>query len=157
MSRPDIRSLECIVLPVGPCDWLLPAVCVAEIVRYQPLAKVTGPQACIGLLGWNDGDVPVVDLGLAAADPHPITHVRAIAVLNRTIADSPWPFWAMVLSGLPRRRRVSATMISRSESAAPVCPGSCVHAGAEEFLIPELGWLQRDQLPPVTWAEQGMS
>lgn len=152
-SPPD-RVLDCLVLPVGQADVLLPEVCVIEIVRYQSLAQVAGPRACIGLLGWHEGDVPVVDLGLlSAGGVQSVTRGRAIAILQRTIADSPWPFWAMALSGLPRKRRVEASAVPLVDSGSSGCPGSWVRMGANQCLIPDLAWLQREQLPPVTWTE----
>ena len=151
---PADRVLECLVLPVGQFDVLLPTVCVVEVVRYQALARAVGPQACIGLLGWHDGDVPVVDLGLLTPDGgQSVTHGRAIAILQRTITDSPWPYWAVGLSGLPRKRRVAASAIALAGTASSGCPGSWVRVGADRCLIPDLGWLQREQLPQATWTE----
>lgn len=155
MSYPGSeRVLECLVLPIGQAEVLVPAVCVAEVVRYQPLAWASGPSACIGLLGWHEGDVPVIDLGLVAdGGAQWVTHGRAIAVLQRTLADAAWPFWAVALSDLPRKRRVAAGALVLAETAASGCPGSWVHLGSDSYLIPDLAWLQREQLPPVTWSE----
>lgn len=154
-SPPD-RVLECLVLPAGQVDLLLPEVCVVEVLRYQPLARAAGPRGCIGLLGWREGDVPVVDVGLlGAVAAQAVTQGRAIAILQRTIADSLWPFWAVALSGLPRKRRVEASAVALVGAESSGCPGSWVRAGASQCLIPDLASLQREQLPPVTWTQPG--
>ncbi|MGA1675269.1 MAG: hypothetical protein ACO377_02430 [Pseudomonadales bacterium] len=146
-------SIECLLLPVGAGDWLLPAVCVVEVVRYRPLARVAAPDACIGLLGWQDGDVPVIDVARLERDrAQAVAAWPLIAVLNRTAADAPWPFWAVALSNLPRRRRMFASSVALAEVQAAGCPGSWVVADSGRCLIPDLAWLQREQLPPLTWS-----
>ncbi len=119
--------IPCLMLPLHQKNILLPSMAVAEIIAYEEPKKIADvPQWLLGLLTWRGVPIPLahlekMDSPLAWNAGHQETEAKQagkyyIAVINRSkkiVSNprekhaSPYPFFAILVEGVPKLYHVS--------------------------------------------------
>jgi chemosensory pili system protein ChpC len=142
----EVVEVSCVILPLRSAQLVVPATCIAEVLPWRsPTPLPDGPPWCAGTLNWHGAIVPVLVLEALGAEPEaPIAmQGRCLAVVNRMAAEAPWPFYALVVHGIPRL--VQVAQVDLSAETAPEAPGELlrVQVGTELLVIPDLVGLER--------------
>ena len=141
----DAAEVSCVILPLGEIQLVVPAVCVAEVLPWRIPATLNGvPRWCQGTVNWHGAVIPVVDQELldASDDGEAPEAGRCLAVINRTTPDAVWPFYALVVRGIPRL--VQVAQMDLAAERGPEGPGELlrVKVGTELLVIPDLARLE---------------
>jgi hypothetical protein len=154
-SRPSIftskGAVPCLLLGVSVAEsWLVPNVCVAEVVPVKNLKIEWQPTTAarqVGFVNWRGLAVPLLGFQGEVDTLHPIYSKAQVAILNRLKPDG-LPFWGLVLLGLPRLIRLQdqaewdELLASDGESIA--IEGDL--GSNQPFMIPDLlYWYERAQ------------
>jgi len=142
----DPAEVSCVILPLRAAQLVVPAVCVAEVLPWRaPEPLAAAPLWCVGTLNWHGAVIPVVDhealaAGDAASAP---TGGRCLAVVNRTTPDAAWPFYALVVYGIPRLVMVAEVDLVAEAGAEGCAELMRVRVGTEQLSIPDLALIAR--------------
>ena len=146
ISTGQATEVSCVILPLRGRQLVLPAACVAEAVLWRDPAPLAGaPGWCAGTFNWHGAVIPALDLErLAASEPaSEPERGRCLAVVNRITPDASWPFYALVVHGIPRLVLVAQADVA--EESGPTDRGELLHVrvGTERLVIPDLAELER--------------
>lgn len=136
----DAGGIRAQLLPIAGAELLLPNCAIAEIVDYQPPETAPGgPQWLLGWFEWRGLRVPLLSFEAASGDaPSAASRRCRIAVLNRQAGDSPAPFMALALHGIPhliRLREGELLAVAEPVKAPALC---AVQVGSRTAVIPDL-------------------
>ena len=142
----DAAEVSCLILPLRTVQLVVPALCVAEVLPWRTLVPLpAGPRWCAGTLNWHGAVIPVIDHEAidAAEGAEGSLAGRCLAVINRTTPDAAWPFYALVVHGIPRL--VQVAQVDLAAERGPEVPGELlrVRVGTELLVIPDLAALER--------------
>lgn len=142
----EAGEISCVILPLREVQLVLPTGCVAEVLSWRaPVPLAAAPSWCAGTINWHGAVIPAVDHEIleresTVGDSGP---GRCLAVINRTTSGAAWPFYALVVHGIPRL--VLVAQMDLSGERDPEASGELlrVRVGAELLVIPDLGGLER--------------
>ncbi|GAC1308151.1 MAG: hypothetical protein NVSMB10_14190 [Steroidobacteraceae bacterium] len=144
----DLREeLYSLLVPLSGERLLVPRVCVAEVISYQPPAEMTNaPPWYVGLISWNSLNVPVVSFEGAVGQALPNVSTRTrIVIFHATAGKLQAGFFGMLTQGFPQLVRVNAEVVrpDPSRAFAERSPVICqVRMINETPLIPDLQRLE---------------
>lgn len=106
-------ELYSLLVPLHQDRLILPRTCVAEVVRYAPLAiGEGGPPWMRGYIGWNGHQVPVVSFealaGLTPAEPGGRTRVAIISAITGRLKGG---YFGVLTEGFPQLVRVNREVV----------------------------------------------
>jgi len=142
----EAEEISCVILPLREVQLVLPTGCVAEVLSWRPpVPLAAAPRWCAGTINWHGAVIPAVDheileRGSAVAESGA---GRCLAVINRTTAAAAWPFYALVVHGIPRL--VLVAQMDLSGERDPEASGELlrVRVGTELLVIPDMAGLER--------------
>jgi chemosensory pili system protein ChpC len=143
--RDELYSL---LVPLAGERLIVPRVCVAEVIGYQPPAEMTNaPPWYLGVVTWGERSVPVVSFEGAFGQALPAVSSRTRIVIFHAFAGLlPGGHFGVLTQGFPQLVRVNADVIrpdpSRgfSERSPVICQVRMVN---ETPLIPDLQRLEQ--------------
>jgi chemosensory pili system protein ChpC len=136
-------ELYSLLVPLHQDRLILPRACVAEVVRYAPLAtREEGPPWMRGFISWNGHEVPVVSFealaGRSPAEPGGRTRVAIISAITGRL---PGGYFGVLTEGFPQLVRVNREVIQPAarhpwpDSGPVICQIRMIN---EYPLIPDL-------------------
>jgi chemosensory pili system protein ChpC len=150
-------EVACVILPLRSVHLVVPAMCVAEVLPWRAPSPLAGaPRGCPGTLNWHGATIPAIDhelLESTDAAGHGPFAGRCLAVLNRVTPDAAWPFYALVVHGIPRLVQVAEVDIAPEQDAEVTGELLRIRVGTELLAIPDLVHLERQVarlLPPAS-------
>ncbi len=144
----DLREeLYSLLVPLSGERLLVPRVCVAEVISYQPPAEMTNaPPWYVGLISWNSLNVPVVSFEGAVGQALPNVSTRTrIVIFHATAGKLQAGFFGMLTQGFPQLVRVNAEVVrpdparAFAERSPVICQVRMIN---ETPLIPDLQRLE---------------
>jgi len=143
--RDELYSL---LVPLTGERLIVPRVCVAEVIGYQPPAEMTNaPPWYLGVVTWGERSVPVVSFEGALGQALPSVSNRTRIVIFHAFGGLlPGGYFGVLTQGFPQLVRVNADVIrpdpSRgfSERSPVICQVRMVN---ETPLIPDLQRLEQ--------------
>lgn len=142
----EAAEVSCVILPLRSVQLVVPAACIAEVLPWRsPTPLPDGPPWCAGTLNWHGAIVPVLVLEALGAEPEaPVpTQGRCVAVVNRIGAEAAWPFYALVVHGIPRLVQVAQVDLSGETEPEASVELLRLQVGTELLVIPDLAGLER--------------
>ena len=109
------EKLSTLLLPIGDASLLLPNVAVAEIIPFRHPRPVSGkPMWFHGTFEWRGQEIPLIAYEVLSGErAQPVPRGERIAVMNNFIGDERLPFFALVMTGLPKLLRILPEEIHR--------------------------------------------
>lgn len=142
----EAGEISCVILPLREVQLVLPTGCVAEVLSWRAPTPLNGaPSWCAGTINWHGAVIPAVDhesLEREGVVGEPGAG-RCLAVINRTTPGAAWPFYALVVHGIPRLVLVAQMDLSGERDPEASCELLRVRVGAELLVIPDLAGLER--------------
>jgi chemosensory pili system protein ChpC len=137
-------EMSCVLIPLEDGQLLLPSVCIAEIMPWRRIKVLPeAPEWCLGLLGWRGEAVPVMRFEhLNGTRTDGRRAGRCLVVMNRSGAG-PTAFYALAVEGLPRLVQLTESDLGAQSGRPGPAEGSRVRVGAEDAIIPSLGFLEQ--------------
>jgi chemosensory pili system protein ChpC len=137
---PEVRTL---LAPLGDESLLLPNSVVAEVITYtEPDPYDNTPPWLLGELGWNDWQVPLVNLaGLIGAGKRGSAIAGSHVLIVKTLSDThSIMYLGILIGGLPKLRKLTPDDLE-TQAEDPGIKGifARVKLGEQLALIPELG------------------
>ncbi|WP_028292360.1 chemotaxis protein CheW [Oceanobacter kriegii] len=143
-------QVDCLMVPLNDRQLLLPNVTVAEIIPFSQLMTTNSSVDWIlGSLQWRGVQIPVVCYemlnGLTA--PRPSPNAR-FAVINGVGNHADMPFYAMLVQGIPKLKKVDEKNIQEVDSMLPKgnMDRMSVSVEGEAAFIPDLDALEAQML-----------
>ena len=143
-EKTEIRTL---LAPVTGGTVMLPGSVIAEVIEYSdPKPFKDAPSWLLGGLNWSDWNVPVISfstLAGTAQSEEPGARSRVLVIKSLT-ENSSIPYLGILISGLPRLAKVSASSLTKPTRLADFpCVFKQLDFGGEQVLIPDLDELTR--------------
>jgi chemosensory pili system protein ChpC len=138
-------EVSCVILPLRSVHLVVPAMCVAEVLPWRVPSPLSGaPRGCAGTLNWHGATIPAIDHELLEGDDsgHGPYAGRCLAVINRVTPDAAWPFYALVVHGIPRLVQVAEVDIAPEQDAEAAGELLRIRVGTELLAIPDLVHLE---------------
>jgi chemosensory pili system protein ChpC len=143
-EKTEIRTL---LAPVTGGTVMLPGSVIAEVVDYEnPKPFKDAPAWLLGGLNWSDWNVPVISFSLltGAAESEEARTRSRVLVVKSLSENSSIPYLGILISGLPRLAKVTASQLTKpSKLAGFPCVFKQLSFGEEQVLIPDLDELTR--------------
>ena len=139
-------EVSCVILPLRSVHLAVPAMCVAEVLPWRVPTPLAGaPCGCAGTLNWHGATIPAVDHELleTADGGHGPFVGRCLAVINRVTPDAAWPFYALIVHGIPRLVQVAEVDIAPEQDAVAAGELLRIRVGTELLAIPDLVSLEQ--------------
>ena len=141
-------ALETLVIPLQKSTILLPQICVAEIIPYEPLQRVQKtPDWFIGLLAWRGEQVPVVSfemLTIKRASFSLVSVSSASLVVVRALEQwQDFQYYALVAQAVPQLMSINeADLFEAGEERAVT---ELMKAGLGKLVVslPDLDFIER--------------
>jgi len=135
-------EIACAILPVGNQQWVVPAVCVAEVLPWRSVGPLADDPAWIaGGLTWHGQDIKVLDFDALVSGSVARDCGRCVVVMNRTSAAGP-SFYGLITSGIPRLVQLAQVDIVTEQAADTVVALVSLQVGEEQLTIPDLGQIE---------------
>lgn len=146
MSAED-EELYSLLVPLAGERLIVPRACVAEVVRYTPIAQKKSEHSwLVGTISWNGRDLPVVAFeGAIGKDiPPPTGRTRVVVFYSNTGAVRAG-FFGLLTQGFPQLVRVNREVLKLDSTTGwpDGAPVLCRVKMINEFpLIPDLDVLE---------------
>ncbi|WP_221793821.1 chemotaxis protein CheW [Oceanobacter mangrovi] len=101
-------QVDCLMIPLNDRQLLLPNVTVAEIIPFSQLMTTNSSvDWVLGKIQWRGVSIPVVcyEMLNGTAAPRPSPNAR-FAVINGVGKHPKMPFYAVLVQGIPRLKKV---------------------------------------------------
>lgn len=122
-----------IILPLVGRGLLVPNAAVAEVILAGQLSSAVSSPFLLGYMVWREQDIPVISFeGLLEGELPKDLVLRQMAVLHGITDRQKMPFFALVLSGVPRIARLRESDISHLDGE----PSSLIHSHVRALDVP---------------------
>lgn len=127
-----------IVLPLVGRGLLVPNAAVAEVVLAGQLSSAVSSPFLLGYMAWREQEIPVVSFeGLLDGHLPDGLELRQMAILHGITDRQKMPFFALVLSAVPRLVRLRDSDIVPMDTETNPLVHSQVRAVDLKLMIPE--------------------
>ncbi|MBL4795154.1 MAG: chemotaxis protein CheW [Pseudomonadales bacterium] len=137
----EVASL---LIPMKERPLLLPNVAVAEIVPLiEPTLDYSTPDWHIGSIVWRGVKIPLLSVdALNDLEAEEISDDSHIAVINGVGDHAELPFYAFLVTGIPRLIRVIDQEIGREDKETGPAESMYVQVGGEHAVILDLEYIE---------------
>ena len=141
-------ALETLVIPLQKSTILLPQICVAEIIPYEPLQRVQKtPDWFIGLLAWRGEQVPVVSfemLTIKRASFSLVSVSSASLVVVRALEQwQDFQYYALVAQAVPQLMSINEADLFEAGEERAVTERMKARLGKLVVSLPDLDFIER--------------
>jgi len=138
------EDINCVVLPIGDQNLLVPSVCVAEVLPWRRFREASStPKWMVGVLTWRGDSIPVVRFeNLNGLTEEASRDCECVAVMNRCGTPQGPEFYAIATDGLPRMIQVNEQSLLPEQAELGVAESAAVQLGSEVLRIPNLGYIE---------------
>ena len=141
-------ALETLVIPLQKSTILLPQICVAEIIPYEPLQRVQKtPDWFIGLLAWRGEQVPVVSfemLTIKRASFSLVSVSSASLVVVRALEQwQDFQYYAFVAQAVPQLMSINEADLFEAGEERAVTELMKARLGKLVVSLPDLDFIER--------------
>lgn len=119
-EAPQIRELDCLLIPLKDKNLLLPNVTVAEVIPFSHLLpSASHHDWLLGHIDWRGQRLPAVcyEILNGQAAPAPNPQARFI-IVNNTLPGQSLNFYAILVQGIPRLFHVEANALQQLDGMA---------------------------------------
>lgn len=114
------KTVSSLLVPVQNKSLLVPNVVIAEVVPLSQMETEEGtPPWHLGYVHWRGEQVPVLSFEIANSQVHARNSDNArLAVMNATTGQSRFPFFAIMVQGIPRMIKLTDTEVREDKQVS---------------------------------------
>jgi chemosensory pili system protein ChpC len=146
-------QIDCLLMPLRERQLLLPNVTVAEIIPFSHLLTTNSAVDWIlGRISWRGISIPVICYEILNNTPSPSPNPAArFAVINGVGKHSQMPFYAMLVQGIPKLKKVNENEIQQIDAMGKgtLDVMSVALDGEESAFIPDMAKIEQSLLKYV--------
>ena len=143
--KQENRTISTLLMPMQQIPLLLPSACVAEITEYHPqYSESDNKDWCLGEIYWRGLSLPLIAFERLNRCAYYTPSTRTIiAVISTTNKPSKWPFYALLIQGLPKTLELTPADIEPSSAEAGYVEKMKVIVNQIPSCIPDLDAVEK--------------